>query len=183
MANPIRSRSSVGTPPVHFYHSWLNGDRFQWQPDLSLTPAQRSDIREQLKSDIYRDGAVKTAANFFSRIRKCTPAQLSTLQKCLSAENYHIEPDSLDGAIFEMGNEGSLAKIRALYPQFTWQDFKDHLGTHQALSGVTMLNYANDVLAWYRQEQSLGKTNNDQVLMLASLQQCSLDVSKVAIFE
>ena len=179
MANPVRSRDSVGTPPVHFYYSWLNGDRFKWAHDLSLTPEQRNEIREKLKSSIHRDGAVKTAENFFGRIRKCTPAQIDTLQKCLEAENYHLDPNSLDAAIFEMGEDGSLAKVRALFPHVSWQEFKDYLGVHQALSGVHMLNYADDVLTWYHQANTKGNTVSDQVLMLASLQQCSLDVSKV----
>ena len=179
MASPIRNRSSAGTPPVHFYHAWVNGDRFKWPHDSNLTSSQQSDMREKLKSDIYRDGAVKTADNFFSRIRKCTVEQLSTLQRCLEIENYHLDPSSVDTAIFEMGPEGSLAKIRSLYPHMSWQDFNEHLGVYQALSGVHMLNYADDVLAWYRQEQACGNAGSDQASILVSLQQCPLDVSKV----
>lgn len=179
MGNPIRSGQSAGTPPEYFYRNWISGDFFDWPNDPSLTSVQSSDFREKLKAAIDLDGPVKTAENFFSRVRKCTAAQLSTLQKSLEREQYRLDCDSLDVAIFEMDSEGSLEKIRSLFPHMSWQDFNEHLGVHQALSGVHMLNYADDLLAWYRQEQASGNTESDQTLMLVSLQQCSLDVSKV----
>lgn len=180
MANPIRNRDSVGLPPVHFYQEWINGDHYKWPHDPALTPADSSDFRETLKRTIYMEGPVQTADNFFSRIRKCTVAQLDTLAKCLHRGKYRLDVNSLEAAVTEMGEQGSLAKLRALYRNLTWDEFKNGLGLHQTLAGRYTLLYANDVLGWYREVHGDASDEPDQTLMLSSLQQSKADVSKVA---
>ena len=180
MGNPIRNRDSVGVPPVHFYQEWINGDHYRWPHDPSLSPSENSSFRETLKSVISREGPVKAADNFFTRIRGCTTAQLATLAEALHRGNYHLDKNSLEEAITDMGTDGNLAKIQALYRNLTWHDFKEGLGLHQALSGNHTLRYANDVLAWYTKEHNGQPDEPDQTLMLMSLQQSKADVSKVA---
>lgn len=180
MANPIRNRNSVGLPPVHFYQEWINGDHYKWPHDPTLTPAESSNFRETLKSVIYREGAVKAADNFFTRIRGCTAPQLATLAKSLHRGNYHLDNNSLEEAVIGMGMDGNLAKIQALYRNLTWLDFKEGLGLHQALAGQHTMRYASDVVAWYNREHHGNADEPDQTLMLMSLQQSNADASKLA---
>ena len=180
MVNPIRNGDSIGSPPVHFYQEWINGDHYRWPHDPNLTPAENNNFRENLKSVIYQEGPFKVADNLFSCIRGCTAAQLTTLAKALHRRKYHLEKNSLHEAISGMGRDGNLAKIQALYRKLTWQDFKKGLGLHYALSENNTLRYANDVLAWYTKEHNGQPNELDQTLMLMSLQQSKEDVSEVA---
>lgn len=179
LSNPIVNEHFGNTPSLDFYQKWINGDTFPWPHDPSLTPFESNVFRDNLRCFIQREGAIRVAERLFYRVRKCTANQLDSLQKCLHAERSYLNIGSLESAISEMGAYGSLPKIRALFPNMTWNDFINNLGMHASLSGTNMLLYATDILAWYDQNKNNNTVDVYQMSMLTSLQQCSLDVSKV----
>lgn len=183
MANPVRkkqgNREITVSLPLTFYTNWINGVQFPWPNEPSLTDAENKTFRDELEERIYRDGHVLMSVHFFARIRKCTEQQLGTLVKCLQAEGCYLDVHSLDGAIVNMEKQGSLAKLKQLYPNLTWDDFNTCCGVQEALSGSMMPLYANDVLAWYQSECSDDADSGYLPSMLCALQQCKLELSTV----
>lgn len=111
--------------------------------------------------------------------QECTAEQLSALHENLKFERYD-PPDSLINSkiVEDLGKYGSLAKIRALYPDTTLDTFFIEGCMYKSLSGAHMPLYIDDVLAWCHSNGNANISAELQNIMLA-LQQCRLNVQEV----
>lgn len=178
--NPVCRHHEDAVLPRSMFVKWFNSNIVPWQKNPMHSEQEDLDFRTYLQERLHNIALDDLTERIFSHVKHCTPEQLQTLQQTMASGGYEFNLNHVDYAVVELAEEGSLPKLKALYPTLKWPDLVDNLGVHESMSGKHMPQYADDMVTYFR-ETPMDEMDRDSgaLCLFAALQQNPLETKKV----